>query len=157
MNKIQEHFLKIYLIQYISDNEIIWSNCIDFFCRWYSNLLWIKVSHLVTDRSSHRRWSIKKFVFKNFAKFTGKYLCCSRLFNPFKTVEGLMDCVQSRELCVSAHVLPSKIYPARKLRWYVACGFDFRHFRFEIWLSFLAGFTALKGLLMIPVGTMSSF
>ena len=30
------------------------------------------------------------------------------------------------------------------------CGFDFRHF----WLSFVAAFAVLKGLLLVPVGTM---
>ena len=32
-------------------------------------------------RSSHRRWSVRKGVLRNFAKFTGKYLCRSLLFN----------------------------------------------------------------------------
>ena len=30
--------------------------------------------------SSHRRWSVKKGVLKNFAKFTGKHLCQSLFF-----------------------------------------------------------------------------
>ena len=32
-------------------------------------------------RSSHRRWSVKKDAFRNFAKFTGKHLCQSHFFN----------------------------------------------------------------------------
>ena len=32
-------------------------------------------------RSSHRRYSIKKGVLKNFTKFTGKHLCQSLFFN----------------------------------------------------------------------------
>ena len=33
------------------------------------------------SRSSHLRCSVKKGVFKNFAKFTGKQLCQSLFFN----------------------------------------------------------------------------
>ena len=36
---------------------------------------------LITCRSSHRRYSIKKVVLKNFAKSTGKHLCQSLFFN----------------------------------------------------------------------------
>ena len=32
-------------------------------------------------RNSHHRCSVKKVVLKNFAKFTGKHLCLSLLFN----------------------------------------------------------------------------
>ena len=32
-------------------------------------------------RSSHRRGSVRKCVFRNFAKFTGKHLCQSLFFN----------------------------------------------------------------------------
>ena len=35
----------------------------------------------ITDRSSHRRFSVKKGVLKNFAKFTGKHLCQILFFN----------------------------------------------------------------------------
>ena len=34
-------------------------------------------------RSNHRRFSIRKGVLRNFAKFRGKYLCQSLLFNKF--------------------------------------------------------------------------
>ena len=37
-------------------------------------------------RSSHRRYSVKKSVLRNLAKFTGKNLCQSLFFNK---VEGL--------------------------------------------------------------------
>ena len=33
------------------------------------------------DRSSHQRCSIKKGVFRNFTKFTGKYLCQNLFFD----------------------------------------------------------------------------
>ena len=33
------------------------------------------------DRSSHQRCSIRKGIFRNFAKFTGKHLCQSIFFN----------------------------------------------------------------------------
>ena len=36
---------------------------------------------LITCRSSHWRYSIKKVVLKNFAKSTGKHLCQSLFFN----------------------------------------------------------------------------
>ena len=35
----------------------------------------------ITDRSSHRRCSVRKGVLSNFAKFTGKHLCQSLFFN----------------------------------------------------------------------------
>ena len=34
-----------------------------------------------TDRSGHRRCSVKKGVLRNFAKFTGKHLCQRLFFN----------------------------------------------------------------------------
>ena len=36
---------------------------------------------LATFRSSHRRCSVRKGVFRDFAKFTGKYPCQSLFFN----------------------------------------------------------------------------
>ena len=33
------------------------------------------------DRSTHRRCSVRKSVYRNFAKFTGKHLCQSLFFN----------------------------------------------------------------------------
>ena len=33
-----------------------------------------KANHIL-DRSSHRRCSLRKYVLRNFAKFTGKHLC----------------------------------------------------------------------------------
>ena len=47
----------------------------------------IKISNKVTSnsiaiyRSSHRRYSVRKGVLRNFAKVTGKYLCQSLYFN----------------------------------------------------------------------------
>ena len=41
----------------------------------------MKIIHAIIYRSSHRRCSVKKGVFKNFAKFTGKHLCQSLFFN----------------------------------------------------------------------------
>ena len=37
--------------------------------------------HYPTNRSSHRRCSVRKDVLWNFAKFTGKHLCQSLFFN----------------------------------------------------------------------------
>ena len=37
-------------------------------------LVYFYVLHLVMERSSHRRWSVKSNIFKNFVIFTGK-LC----------------------------------------------------------------------------------
>ena len=36
---------------------------------------------MITVRNNHRRRSVKKGVPRNFAKFTGKYLCQSLFFN----------------------------------------------------------------------------
>ena len=41
----------------------------------------IRVRVRFTYRSSHRRRSIEKNVLKNFAKFTGKHLCQSLIFD----------------------------------------------------------------------------
>ena len=43
-----------------------------------------KTLKIVIYRSNHQKCSIKKGVFKNFAKFTGKHLCQSLLFNLIK-------------------------------------------------------------------------
>ena len=44
--------------------------------------LWLSVkSYSEVPRISHRRWSTKKGVLKNFAKFTGKYLSQSLFLN----------------------------------------------------------------------------
>ena len=43
--------------------------------------LCLYVLQLVIDRRSCRRWPIKRDVFKDFAKFTGKHLCWSLLFD----------------------------------------------------------------------------
>ena len=51
----------------------------------------------------------------------------------------LVGCVQTREL--GAHASPFELYPADKLQWHFACGFDF-----SLWLPFVAAFAALKGL-----------
>ena len=52
-------------------------------------------------------------------------------------------CPKSRPRRVGAS--PSEVYPAGKLQWHVACGFDFRH---TLWLPFVAGFAVLKGLMV---------
>ena len=56
-------------------------------------------------------------------------------FNPVRGVEG----------SARARALPSGVYLAAGLQWHFACGFDF------------SGFAVLRGLLMVPVGTMGSF
>ena len=38
-------------------------------------------ANLILDRSSYWRCSVRKDVFRNFAKFTGKHLCQSLFFN----------------------------------------------------------------------------
>ena len=53
-----------------------------FFCFWLiSQQTCIESVDTWIDRSSHWRYSVKKGVLKNFAKFTGKNLCQSLLFN----------------------------------------------------------------------------
>ena len=44
-------------------------------------------------------------------------------FSPFKTVGEFMGCVQGQGLGVRAS--SSGVYPAGKLQWHFACGFDF--------------------------------
>ena len=91
----------------------------------------------------------------------------------------LVGCVQSWELGVGAW--PFEVYPAGKLQLHFTCGFDFRqrpcalssevypagklqwrftygfNLRHGLWLPFAAAFAVLRGLLMVPVGTMGSF
>ena len=43
-------------------------------CYWYNLLRWM---FFILYRSSRRRWSARKGVLRNFAKFTGKCLCQS--------------------------------------------------------------------------------
>ena len=40
-----------------------------------------KIELLCFFRSSHRRFSVRKGILRNFTKFTGKHLCQSLLFN----------------------------------------------------------------------------
>ena len=42
---------------------------------------------LYSFRSSHQRFSVKKCVLRSFAKFTGKHLCQSLLFNKVEEEE----------------------------------------------------------------------
>ena len=44
---------------------------------WYRKT----VSYLISSRSSHQRCSVRKGVFRNFAKFAGKHLCQRLFFN----------------------------------------------------------------------------
>ena len=39
------------------------------------------LDYYASNRSSHRRCSVRKGVLRNFAKFTGKHLCQSLFFN----------------------------------------------------------------------------
>ena len=47
---------------------------------------------LRTERSSHRRFSVKKGVLRNFTKFTGKHLCQSVFFNKRETLAQVFSC-----------------------------------------------------------------
>ena len=40
------------------------------------------------------------------------------------------------------------------MQWHFTCSFDFRH---GLWLPFATAFAVLKGLLIVPVGTMDPF
>ena len=58
-------------------------------------------------------------------------------------------------LCLKSRAQRTRLsYPAGKLQWHFTCGFKFRH---SLWLPFVAGFAALKGLLIVSVGTMGYF
>ena len=61
---------------------------------WFYHLL--QVPFYGVFRSSHQRCSIKKGVFKNFAKFTCKHLCRSIFFNE---VEGLRPATLLKKFC----------------------------------------------------------
>ena len=50
----------------------------------------------------------------------------------------------SKVECLARGVSPSDVYPAGKLPWHFACGFDFIH---SLWLPFVAAFAVLKGLI----------
>ena len=55
-----------------------------------------------TVRHSHRRSSMKKSVFKNFAKFTGKHLCQSFFFRSlfFNSVyTSSSSNIENKEVC----------------------------------------------------------
>ena len=70
--------------------------------------------------------------------------------SPFKTL-GIGCCPISRSRRVH---LAFEVYHAGRLQWHFTCGFDFGH---GLWSLFIAGFTVLKGLLVVPVGTMGYF
>ena len=57
---------------------------------------------------------------------------------------GVMWAVSKVESLAHAPASPSEVYPAGKLQRHFTCGFDFRH---SLWLSFVAAFSALKGLI----------
>ena len=65
-------------------------------------------------RSNHRRFSTKKAVLKNFAIFTGKYLCWSLLFN---IVADLHTCFEEH-LRMAASICSNIIYKSNwQLLW----------------------------------------
>ena len=77
---------------------------------WFYHLL--QVPFYGVFRSSHQRCSIKKGVFKNFAKFTCKHLCRSIFFNE---VEGLRPATPpGNYFCIFhgwfTHNVPSRLY-----------------------------------------------
>ena len=49
----------------------------------------IKWNSVSSSRSSHRRFSVKKGVLRNFAKFTGKHLCQRLFFNKVAGLDGM--------------------------------------------------------------------
>ena len=58
-------------------------------------------------------------------------------------------------LCLKSRAQRRRLsYPAGKLQWCFTCVFKFRH---SLWLPFVAGFAALKGLLIVSVGTLGYF
>ena len=70
-------------------------------------------------RSSHRRCSVRKGVPRNFAKFTGKHLCQSLLFNK---VAGLMPVTYWKETLAQVFFcefceISKKIFFTEHLRW----------------------------------------
>ena len=85
-----EKLCKIYFKKLFFQNVLAF---IDLFYRYhyiryffYSDCMWRRVYNIY--RTSHRKCSLKKGVYKNFANFTGKHLCWRSLFNK---VAGLRD------------------------------------------------------------------
>ena len=64
--------------KYMMYNNIVNSNL---FCYFDWTHQWILSIILIIFRSSHRRCSLKKGVFGNFTKFTGKQMCQNFIFN----------------------------------------------------------------------------
>ena len=67
---------------------------------------------------------------------------------------GRLWALSKVENSVRVRASPSEVSPAGKFQWHFTCGFDFRH---GLWLPFVAAFAVLRGLLMVPVGTMGPF
>ena len=69
-------------------------------------------------------------------------------FSPFQTVGGGRGwglwALSKVESSVQAHASPSDVCPAGKLQRHFTYGFDFGH---SLWLTFVAAFAVLKGLM----------
>ena len=112
--------------------------------------------------SSNSTSSMKLKIFKytglryeDFSEIVHENMELFNQLNPFQAAtlfRGLVDCVQSRELGV--RFSPSEVYRTGKLQWHFTCSFDFRH---NLSLPFVTGFAVLKGLSIVPVGTMGHF
>ena len=83
---------------------------------WHKKTAW----EIQIARSSHRKWSAKQGVLRNFTKFTGKHLCQS-LF--FKIVAGLRAATLLKERLCHRYFLVNfaKVwrtpFPTEQLRW----------------------------------------
>ena len=64
--------------KYMMYNNIVNSNL---FCYFDWTHQWILIIILITFRSSHQRCSLRKGIFGNFTKFTGKQMCQNFFFN----------------------------------------------------------------------------
>ena len=69
---------KIYLSQLKSRilrdpclNPVVWGTSINIFCDWLAQFIYFVA---LNTEVAAQRWSMKKGVLKNFAKFTGKHL-----------------------------------------------------------------------------------
>ena len=100
-------------------------------------------------RSTHRTCSIKKGVFKNFTKFTGKYMCWSLFLIKLQVCSvEIPKQVISFEFCeIKTLKKPSKAYSKHcqrsKMELFVKIvnGYFWNGFLISVWFSFYCGWS----------------
>ena len=99
------------------------------FCFWY----FLNLFRYVSVRSNHRRWSVKKSVLRNFAKFRGKLMCQSLFSNNVACLETLAQvffcdfCEISKNTSFTEHLPTTAIVLSPFV---IICIYDFSIFTF---------------------------